>query len=504
MDPNQPTQIPPAQPPSPANPQVASTPPSQPESAPPPTATPPAPGTPTPPSAASRKPIPRKLLLIIGGGVLLLLLIILGIFLGGSSGKNAGQTKDPTTTATPTEALEDIKNNSKPSPAAKKASHLLVYGVWTGQTSAIKAVDVTTSHNFILATLPLQIKKVNILSDKTLLYIDQTDTQDHGKRISIYNIKDQTIHVSIPAAAGFFIDDYVLSPNKQYIAVWEKSFAPGLRILQGGQSRVYAIDLSRPTIKNLLYDELIDNATPVHYPRAILNNGTVFNDTFMADDPKGGGGWAYGMSVVDFDGENKKDLEFMKEGTYGTQPTLSPDGKYLLFAGYDGTQGNKKAANGGTRQALLTPNTVGLLNTQTLARFQLPNLTNTNTYSAVHWDHQTENVIIAVLSKDEKQSGLYTYNLGARHADKLSLPLTDSGPSWFISELPGGKSIIGTRGNDTSNVGNLGENYAQAFNQLATLDAKGTITYLSIQDPYIQYITVLPGNYYKSFPGANN
>lgn len=74
------------------------------------------------------------------------------------------------------------------------------------------------------------------------------------------------------------------------------------------------------------------------------------------------------MSVASFDGSQKQDLNQMKNGTYGTQPALSPDGTKLVFSGYDGTFGAGDAIKNGYRQALLTPNTVETLGVNSLAR----------------------------------------------------------------------------------------------------------------------------------------
>ena len=304
--------------------------------------------------------------------------------------------------------------------AAPDKSPTLVYGTWTSQSSVVRAVDLGTNTTKTVATLPLTIKKITVLSPNTLLYIDQTDSDDHGARISIYNIKEQQITTNIPAASGYGIDDYVLSPNKRYLALWEVQFSPTSNTLFGGASRVYSVDLTSPEIPNLLYDETTttlatDGSTqpvPIHYPRAILDNGTVLTDQLMPNDPNGGTGWAYGMSIVDFDGTNKQDISSMTNGTYGSQPLLSLDGKFMLFAGYNGSNGDGTAVKNGYRQALLTPNTVELLDTNTYKRYQLPNLPPSNIYSDVQWDKETGNVIISILSQDTKQMGVYAYDLG--------------------------------------------------------------------------------------------
>jgi hypothetical protein len=208
------------------------------------------------------------------------------------------------------------------------------------------------------------------------------------------------------------------------------------------------------------------------------------------------------MSIVDFDGTNKQDIASMSNGTYGSQPVLSEDGRYLLFAGYDGSHGDGTKVTSGYRQAILTPNTVELLDTKTLQRYKLPNLPNTNIYSDVQWDQQTENIIFTILSSDSKKMGVYSYNPEKLTLQQIPLPSMNGTPFGYISQLPKNNTLIGTQSTDPSNLGNLGETYAYAYNQLASIDASGKLSYLSLEDPFIQYITVLPGNYFNSVLGA--
>lgn len=454
-----------------------------------------------PPQDGLKKPRSKKLIFIIAGVLLFIVLVMIGL-LAGSSAKKSDQANEVNVTAAPSQAIEKI-STTPPAPNAHNPSQIMLYGAWTGQTTAIRAVDLGSSNTFLVATLPLDVKKVSVLSSQNLIYIDQVDTKDHGKRITVFNIKEKTSTFSIQASTGYGIDDYVLSPDKKYIAIWEVQFAKNTQILQGGKSRVYAVDLSRPTVKNILYDETSSPTQPIHYPRAILNNGTVFADTFMPNDPNGGAGWAYGMSVVDFDGANKKDIETMKAGTYGTQPVLSPDGKYLVFSGYDGSKGDGKAVVNGYRQALLTPNTVDVLNTQSLKRFKLPNLSNTNTYTAADWEIQTGNVIMTVLSPDPAQTGVYSYNLGDQTASKIIIPDQENSAYGHMAQLNESKSLIGLQDTSPSNLGNLGENYAYAYTQIALLDVPSKkVSYVSMQDTFAQYITLLPSNYFESVLGV--
>ena len=440
-------------------------------------------------------PLQKKLFII--GGIILVLLVVIPILVISF----IGIVKKPTTEKTTVTPTPKTNTNAAQPTGKAQQTQTLIYGTWTSQSSVIRAVDIASSKITTLATLPLTIKKVSVLSAKTLLYIDQTDKTDHGERISIYNIASKQITTNIPAATGYGIDDYVLSPKKQYLAIWEVSFDPKTNILQGGKSRVYIVDLTRPSVSNLLYDESVTETVPIHQPVAVLDDGTVFTDKFLPNDTNGGTGWAYGMSTVDFDGTNKQDIDTMQAGTYSSQPTLSPEGKYLLFAGYDGANGDGNIVKNGYRQALLTPDTVDLLNAKSLQRFQLPNLSNTNRYTSVQWDSITGNPIITLVAKDTTQSGLFSYDLATQTLTRLPILANDTTNYGYISQLPDEATLAGIQSNNDANLGNLGDHYAYAFTQLLILKAKTATKYLSTEDPFMQYITILPGNYFKAVLG---
>ena len=146
---------------------------------------------------------------------------------------------------------------------------------------------------------------------------------------------------------------------------------------------------------------------------------------------------------------------------------------------------------------MLTPNTVELLDTHTLKRFVLRNLPDTNIYSTVQWDIQTGNPIVTILSSDFKQIGVFVYNLETLQATQLSLPTVNNTSYGYLSQLTNTTTLIGIQSTDPSSLGNLGALSTNAYTQLAIIDNKGTLSYVSFQDPLIQYITILPGNYFK-------
>lgn len=403
-------------------------------------------------------------------------------------------------TNTPQDQEQQEAQSSQSEPISLSPS-IIVYGTWSGQSSEITAVNLTSGVSTTLASLPSTIKKVTILNPTTLMYINETNRRDHGKKITVYDIKTKKEKVDISADNGFGFDDYVVSPNKQFAAFWEVSFAEGSPVLQGGRSRVYAVNLSNPTSKRLLYDEVAGPTDAIHYPRAILNNGKVLADKFLPSDPNGGTGWAYGMSVVNFDGSDKQDIPQMQNGTYGTQPSLSPDGRYLVFAGYDGARGPGTQIKNGYRQAILTPNTIETLDTETLTRQKLKNLSNANIYSNVSWGNSSQDILLTAISENASQSGFFSYSTLANTATSIKFPDGKQNAYSYLSQLTNDKLLIATTEKTPSSVGNLGEGYANLINQLYVFDPKENEASSLRFNGLIQYITVLPQNYFQGVLG---
>lgn len=476
------------------------------------------PSTPTPTPPSKEKLIEESLILQgyykkllknknfpLLGGIFLFLLIFIPIILlvlPKRDTNNKQQNKTTQITPVPKSTTSKKTGNTEKTPLISKT---LLYGTWTSQSSILKTVDIDTSTVTTLATLPLTVKKISVLSNHTLLYIDEVDNNGYGQRVNVYDLQQQQIVTTIPADNGFGIADYVLSPNKRYLALWEIQLAQQTNTLQGGDSRVDIVDLTQPTIINQLFDETpISTTVPIHYPVAVLNNGTVFTDKMLLNETTSNNtnNVAYGMSIIDFDGTNEQDIPSMTNGTYGTVPTLSLDGKYLLFAGYNGSDGT--TIKNGTRQALLTPNTIELLDTHTLNRYPLSNLPDTNIYSNAQWDIETGNPIITVLSPtNPQQKGIFSYDLTTLAPTQLPIPTVNETSFVYISQLNNTKTLVGTQGTGSSSIGNLGQTTMYGYNQLAVMDTSGKLSYLSLPDPLVQYITVLPGNYFNNVLGAS-
>ncbi|MDP3988225.1 MAG: hypothetical protein Q8P80_03720, partial [Candidatus Levybacteria bacterium] len=377
-----------------------------------------------------------------------------------------------------------------PSPAqfSPISPHMIVYGTWSGSSSNIKAYDLSTGKTYVLAKLPSNVKKVSILSSDKLIYINDTDDKDHGKEIAIYSLATKQSTTVFKANRGFGIDDYVLSPNKKYLSDWEVSFLGDSNALRGGRSQVYSVDLSTPNVKNQIYDEIAN--TPIHYPLGVTDSGEIYLDTFL---PNSGAGWAYGMSTSNLNGSSKQDIANMQNGTYGTQPTLSPDGKYLAFAGYEGTDG--KDVTNGTRKAILNPNTVELLDIKTNQRIKIQPDSPAQ-YSALSWEKESDNLSFLKVSNQNNESGFYLYNPGSQTTKKIN----NLGPKQiFVSSLSDEKILLAEFDSSLSTFGNLGSKYSMSFTKIFTFNPiNSQIKTLDLADSFIQYITLTPSSFFQN------
>src|SRR3989344_693132 len=327
----------------------------------------------------------------IGIGLVILLVILISLLAYFASRQLPGSQKPPVISAPET--------NTPNYPTLSSANLNLTFGVLTKDSATIKSYSLSEQKEMVLATLPSNIKKVTPLKDGRLLYINKTNDQDHGEEIAVYGSDKKTTTV-FRATEGFGIDDYVISPNEQYLATWEVKFSANSSVLAGGYSRVYSFSLASPTEgKHLIYDEdeVNDSRKPFHYPRAVNDSGEIFCDQFLPND---GAGWAYGMSISDFKGTKKEELDSMKNGSYGTQPILSPDGNFLAFAGYDGAKGSGTDLVEGFRRALISPNSLELFDINAKKRVKLANVSDQLSYNFVDFDKGGNNLIYNTLSGD--------------------------------------------------------------------------------------------------------
>ncbi|MDP4001342.1 MAG: hypothetical protein Q8P83_03825, partial [bacterium] len=375
------------------------------------------------------------------------------------------------------------------------ANNTVVYGYWTDKNSKIGAVDLSSGKIYSLASLDLKIKKATIMAPASLIFINKTDDKDHGREVASYNFVTKATTSLFQADQDFGIDDYVISPGKRYITDWEIQNPVNADGLIGGRSRVYTIDLQNPSQKNLIYDEAIQDGVAMHYPIGVTDSGEVFLDGFIANVQAG---WANGMSYSNLSGTQKQNISSMTAGTYSTQPTVSQDGKYLAFAGYDGAQGTGISAEG-FRQEILNPDTIEILDTVAKQRKKLAGLSNANRYPSVLWDKSSSNIIFSIVSKDVNQNGFYLYDLGNSSYKRIGQTQAVSDGDIVLSTISGSKLLTGKQDTSGSAIGNLGEKYSSVLGSISVYDSSANKTIpLNIGSPLIQYIGLLPSNYFSN------
>jgi len=386
---------------------------------------------------------------------------------------------------------EEIKDARFSSP------NVFVYAYWAGDKSEVKSFDLSTGEELLIATLPLNIKHIKLLSPTEIVYISDTDEKDYGSKIVIKKIPEGEERVVVQASDGVRIDDYRVSSSGRFIATWEVSTAPDTGQLYGGVSRVYSADVNAPGTKNLIYSE--DANAPVHYPVAVTDSGQIFLDTYLPNDSAG---WGYGMSMSDFTGSSREDLVGIANGTYGSQPIMSPDGTRLTFVGYDGSKGSGTEVVNGVRRAVLSSNTVDVLDLDTLSRTRLSNLPADNLYSKAWWDEITGNVLFSLISKNANETGTYSYHLQSNLYEKIDLGLLkniSSNPNKVISVLSPGVVLVGSITNTETALGNLGREYEQALEGVYVINsAKNDVVTLDIVGGFVQSISTKPSSFFGS------
>jgi hypothetical protein len=363
------------------------------------------------------------------------------------------------------------------------APYTVMYGSWTDKNSVIFGYDLTTGKEDIIAQLPRNIKKVTVIDPNTIIYISQTDRiDDRGRAIAKYDLTTKKETVLFQASDEYGIDDYMISSNNRYISILEFQDQADSGVLLGGKSRVYTADLSVPNTKNLIADEVA--TAPVLYPRAILNNGTVFMDRFM---PNSSAGWAYGMRISNFIGTSQRDIPSMQNGTFSSQPVISPDESRFAFLGYDGSQGDGKVLDPtGFRIGLIYSNTVEILDTQSLERIKLTNIPSSTLYSSVSWKDDNTLSFNGLLKNTKNIREYYEYSLARNSLQKVDNADSDAYLGTF-----GSVDLYGTPYSNASFTANLGTRYSTSYQSLSILK-DGKLQKISAAANLIQYIATVP------------
>lgn len=375
------------------------------------------------------------------------------------------------------------------------ADRTIVYGYWTGESSVIEAADLATGKTNIVSILPNNIKHVVSASTDLIYYIAETDILDHGSKIIRSNLETKQEEIVVVADDGYGIDDYKLSPNGMYMAVWMVQPRENAQILVGGKSRVYVLN-TQDGSKNLIYDENI-SGVPINYPIGITNSGQLISDKFL---PNSGAGWAYGMSTSNFDGTVKSPISAMPNGTYGSQPVLSDDGNYLGFAGYEGADGTVEV--NGFRKAIVGANTFEIYDLVSKTREKIDTGIPSAIYSSISFDNLSNNYIVNAIYKDgqEVSNQQFAYDPSSKILIKLPAPQSNNSQSNLVVNMVDQNNFfIVDKVLGESNLGNLGPSYSQTINKISYYDArnqKGADINIS-QSPF-QLIDIKSGKYFSS------
>lgn len=414
---------------------------------------------------------------------LIIILVVLGLG-GGIVAYQKGQK--PPSQLPPSQLTPTPSPKTSLVPSASTAT--LVYGLWEGGQSVIKALNADGSNHVTIAKLPSNIKDVNIFSDHELLYIAETDNQDHGKTVNLYDLLTGQTQTLLAAAPGFGIDDLVLSPDKTWLATWEVKFAPGATVLVGGQSRVYTHNLANPQNKILIVSESDVSATNyLRYPLFFDTQGRLFLDTFGPN----GGGWNRGLWVASADGTSLNPVPGMADGQYSLDPLPSPDGTKIVFTAYDSSspyQLPTRFTSEILRTALANPNLLQLMD---LANFQKTTLLGSADgaqYSNPLWAGASGEIFFQryrLSGASLVREGTFNYNLS-------------SGALIVVSSLPGTTlELLGTVGNNlfwglpTNSLGNLGRNYGPTFSAISLTDLLTLKAITLLQNQNLQFIASL-------------
>lgn len=424
-------------------------------------------------------------------GSLRVLIIILAVLILGIGAVGYQRTRRP-----PSGEAPPLKGQPTVSPPPKTAlvpspsTATLVYGVWEEGNSTVRTVNSDGSNHIVIAKLPSNIKDVNFLSDHELIYIAETDDRDHGQRVNFYSLVTGQTKTLFAAAPGFGIDDLVVSPDKKWVATWEVKFALNSKILSGGDSRVYTVNLINPQYKILIVDERnVSTSNFLRYPLFFDSQNRLFLDTFGPN----GGGWNRGLWVVNSDGADLAPVTAMADGEYSTDPILSPDGTKIVFTGYDPTASPQippDLSSGILRPAIANPNLLQVMDLANFAKTTLLGSEGGAQYANPVWSKVGNQIAFQkfkVINPESSEfEGVFTYDLAS---GRLTQVLTAKDhPSLEILSLD--KETL-FWGQPTQNTGNLGQNYQAIFDGLFVTNLSALTTNPIITGPALQLIEIV-------------
>lgn len=372
-------------------------------------------------------------------------------------------------------------------------NEMILYGYLRGNETIIEGFNLLNASTYEVATIPNGVKNISSISESELLFISNVDEGDLGDSLSTYSLSSKNLSSIYTPPDDFRIDLYTISPSKNLVAVWQVALDQQSGTLDGGKSQVVVIELlngqstSPPVI---LLDEK-PNSSPISFPVAITDDGNVFVDKFLPNS--GISGWQKGLSAINYKTLQSRDIPSAIDGSYSSQPILSPDQKTIAFVGYDGSKGDGKKVSSGVKLAQATSNTINLVNTQTLE----------NTVAVI-----SENLFFDNLNYSQDGNKLFytSYEKGGKKLNNYSL-LTQAvesseylkDPSMGILGATNESAIIGLPIKDAISIGSLGKIYAPSIQEFTNYKISGNIsTILPVLQQRVQFIELLPSRYLKN------
>jgi hypothetical protein len=234
-------------------------------------------------------------------------------------------------------------------------------------------VENLVSNSANIATLPEKTKRIKFINEHQFLYLNDTDEFDHAKSLNLYDTTSKQSIVLYQTQSPWGIDEYVLSPDKEFASLWEVQMSTGSKQLLGGQSKITQVDLKTKQsqtllgpqqTKNLSGTELsdaqnnLDSSVCVQYPLFYDSQNTLWLDTFC---PNAGGLWGAGAYQVSQSSTTLSKNNLLLAGSYSFDPTFSGNGKFVLAVR---PPQNGDASSYGVVYAHSNPTVISLISTE--------------------------------------------------------------------------------------------------------------------------------------------
>jgi len=429
-----------------------------------------------------------------------LLVVVLGLLIlaiGFSWGININQKNagDISPSPTPDSLIKIPSQPVSSDNTQSKTNATLVYGLWSPGVVEVRTVNDDGSFDHPITKLPAKIKDIHVLNRSEVLYLSDTDSYDHAKRIETINTATLETKIIAEAEPNWGIDDVIVSPDKTYIAWWEVKFAAESKILLGGDSKVHLLNLDTGK-SSMVIQEHSDKKSPIHYPLFFDRQNKLYLDTFK---PNTGRGFYLGVSSVTPQNPTQLNpVEQLSQGKFSSHPLLIPNQNKIVFIGFDSKAEfilDQKIKEDPKRLELDNPNQIVLLDLDSfsekvIADSSLGKIYSDLSYSAdgsksfytiYHWSLPTGTIRTV---SSQKQLGVYDNQNGSFQVYSNLLPIGTK-----VMNIYGNQLLLATLEKDS--LGNLGENYTETISKLASFDLNSNKSNFFYQRPKTQIIDLL-------------